>query len=584
MDNHATIKIPEVWGGIECTINRVGNEFKDQLAYSGHYDRPDDLACIADLGIKVIRYPVLWEKHQRAANLAIDWTWTDRQLDRIRSSGMTPIAGLVHHGSGPGFTHLMDPRFPDLLASYAYEVASRYHWMKYYTPVNEPLTTARFSGLYGHWYPHHRSEVSFYKMLIHQLKATVLAMEAIRSVNPDAVLVQTEDLGKTQSTPLLGYQADFENVRRLLTFDILSGHVQSGHPHYDYLIGCGIKKYELAFFQEHTAGDMILGLNYYVTSERWLDESLENYDPVTHGGNGRHRYVDTEVVRVKGAQRFGLKKLATEIWQRYQRPMAITEVHLHCTREEQLRWFKEIWDDSSMLACAGVDIRGVTAWALLGSFDWDSLLTKTGTQYESGVFDIKTLPGQLRPTALASLIKEITSGSEHFHPVLSETGWWNSSAAQKPQPRFILIEYGDTGDDNSKIKLVRHFGNVCKHRRIPFKVLKQVKQGDLRDKRLWGFISFDDLNADIAMFCKRRHIQYVNFNKNDRKVDGLHIRADFEQMSIHQINKVLDLMIDAEQGNWVFDSGEIAYKKIVDRSPLADRYNLMSGQQNIKVR
>ena len=23
-----------------------------------------------------------------------------------------------------------------------------------YTPVNEPLTTARFSGLYGAWYPH----------------------------------------------------------------------------------------------------------------------------------------------------------------------------------------------------------------------------------------------------------------------------------------------------------------------------------------------------------------------------------------------------------------------------------------------
>jgi dTDP-4-dehydrorhamnose reductase len=33
----------EIWGGIECTINRIGNDFKDQLDYSGHYQRPGDI-------------------------------------------------------------------------------------------------------------------------------------------------------------------------------------------------------------------------------------------------------------------------------------------------------------------------------------------------------------------------------------------------------------------------------------------------------------------------------------------------------------------------------------------------------------
>ena len=55
---------PEIWGGIECTINRVNNHFFDQLEFSGHYQRKDDIAAIARLGIKKIRYPVLWEKHQ----------------------------------------------------------------------------------------------------------------------------------------------------------------------------------------------------------------------------------------------------------------------------------------------------------------------------------------------------------------------------------------------------------------------------------------------------------------------------------------------------------------------------------------
>ena len=31
----------EVWGGLECTLNRVGDQYHDQLAWNGHYARPD---------------------------------------------------------------------------------------------------------------------------------------------------------------------------------------------------------------------------------------------------------------------------------------------------------------------------------------------------------------------------------------------------------------------------------------------------------------------------------------------------------------------------------------------------------------
>ena len=61
---HLKMTKPELWGGIECTINRVGDQFKDQLEYSGHYRRRGDIREFADLGISSIRYPVLWERHQ----------------------------------------------------------------------------------------------------------------------------------------------------------------------------------------------------------------------------------------------------------------------------------------------------------------------------------------------------------------------------------------------------------------------------------------------------------------------------------------------------------------------------------------
>jgi dTDP-4-dehydrorhamnose reductase len=554
---------PKVWGGIECTINRIGDEYKDQLKYSGHYERGGDIEAIADLGIETIRYPVLWEKHQPKKNVNIDWKWTDQQLDLIRASGMNPIVGLLHHGSGPSFTNLLDPAFPYLLAEYAYEVARRYPWISDYTPVNEPLTTARFSGLYGLWYPHHKNELSFYRMLLNQLKATVLSMEAIRSVNGSAHLIQTEDLGKTYSTSLLDYQAKFENERRLLTFDILTGLLKPGHPQYAYMLDCGIRKEEMDFFQIYRFPPDILGLNYYVTSERWLDESLEKYPHATHGSNGRHQYADTELVRANATLRGGYKLLASEIWERYHISLAVTESHLHCTREEQLRWFKEIWDDSLFLAERGIDIKGVTAWAMFGSFDWDTLLTKTGTQYESGVFDIKTFKGRLRPTALTTLLKKLSSGEKDLHPVISGKGWWHNvqfPAKHQNKPLIILKEDETNAHEFHTGKVIKTLTAACKLRRIHYILIKNPDETLIHNLNPWAVINPGCANKKIQSVCRQKNIQYVSFCHEEVSKRSLSIIIEKMPASIHQVNKVLDLMIDGDEGYWIFSSDNIVFK------------------------
>ena len=95
------------------------------------------------------------------------------------------------------------------VAAHAAAVASRYPWVRMWTPVNEPLTTARFSGLYGHWHPHAFSEAAFLLMVVTQCRAVMLAMRAIRARIPGARLVQTEDIGKTFSTARLAQQAEY---------------------------------------------------------------------------------------------------------------------------------------------------------------------------------------------------------------------------------------------------------------------------------------------------------------------------------------------------------------------------------------
>ncbi len=407
---------------MECTHNRVYDRYFDQLDRSGHSTRDADIALIAGLGVRAVRYPVLWERVAPNGIAGADWSWTDRRLTDLRARGLQVIAGLVHHGSGPASTNLLDPGFPAALAEYARAVAVRYPWLRGFTPINEPLTTARFSALYGHWYPHARDDLAFARALLAQCRATVLAMAAIREVTPGARLIQTEDLGKTFSTPRLGYQAAFENERRWLSLDLLTGRVGPRHPLWPWLVGVGIEERDLRWFEDRACPPDIIGLNHYMTSQRFLDERLPLYPEAAHGGNARQRYADVEAVRARRAGIERPRDLLGAAWERYGLPLAITEVHTWSTREEQMRWFMEAWDDARAVRASGIDVRAVTAWAVFGAHDWDTLATSEGDHYEPGAFDVSS--GAPRLTALGSLLREVGAGRRPAHPALPGTPWW----------------------------------------------------------------------------------------------------------------------------------------------------------------
>jgi dTDP-4-dehydrorhamnose reductase len=411
-----------IWGGVECTVNRVGDVYFHQLDRNGHARRLDDLDRFAALGIEALRVPLLWERIAPEGLDRADFTWADTYLERVRALGMRPIVGLVHHGSGPRGTSLVDPGFAEGLARFARKVAERYPWVEAYTPVNEPLTTARFSGLYGHWYPHGRDARTFLRALLVECRATALAMRAVREVSPAAHLVQTEDLGKTWSTPLLAYQAEHENHRRFLSLDLLMGRVDRDHPLYALLLEWGATPEELSRFVAEPCPPDVVGINYYITSERFLDERIDRYPAWSHGGNGKHTYADVESVRVVAEGIGGQLARLLELWDRYRRPVAITEAHLGGPRDEQLRWLVEAFRSAEAARAAGADVRAVTAWALCGSFDWDCLVTRERGHYEPGVYDVRG--PEPRATALATLVRALARGERFEHPVLASPGWW----------------------------------------------------------------------------------------------------------------------------------------------------------------
>ncbi|WP_426100386.1 family 1 glycosylhydrolase [Massilia sp. TSP1-1-2] len=524
----------QLWGGLECTVNRVQDEYFSQIDRNGHAQRSCDIERFASLGIQAIRYPVLWERTAPNGLAAADWSWPDQRLPALRAAGIAPIVGLVHHGSGPAHTSLVDPAFASGLADYAGAVAQRYPWVTHYTPVNEPLTTARFSGLYGLWYPHGRSNALFLRALLVQCKAIVLSMQAIRKVNPHAMLVQTDDLGKTYSTHELRDVAEFYNERRWLAWDLLCGMVGPDYGLWPYLTASGIAPTEILWFRDNPCPPDIIGVNYYVTSERWLDHRAERYPEHFRGSADGRACADIETSRALATPTAGIGPLLDEIWDRYRIPLAVTEAHIDANREDQLRWLLEIWEAGQQARRNGVDVLAVTVWALLGSFDWNSLVTAAKGYYEPGPFDVRSpLP---RPTALAGMMRELACGQAPSHPVLRGQGWWRRAGRFLCPPVAtaealtsisadghltvgtavapILIT-GATGT------LGRAFARICHKRNLAYRLLSR-KDMDIADQdsveqalakyQPWaiinasGYVRVDDAERDIER-CFRENVQ-----------------------------------------------------------------------------
>ena len=394
--------------------------------------RADDLDAFTALGLKALRYPVLWERVEPELGQC-DWRWCDERLSRARTLGLNIIAGLCHHGAGPPYAGLLSSDFAPGLARHARRAAERYAWIKDWTPVNEPLTTARFSALYGHWHPHARDESSFWLALLNQIDATRLAMREIRTIIPDARLIQTDDLGRTYATDPLLDQAAFDNTRRWMGWDLLFGRVGPNHPFWRRLCDFGFES-RLEAIAADPCPPNIIGINHYLTSDRFLDHRCGDYPDAPAGGNTTLAYVDVEAIRVVTPAPAGLACAIEEAWTRYGAPIAITEVHNACTREEQMRWFASAWADALAARAHGIDVRAVTAWSLLGAYDWDSLLTLERGHYEPGAFDVSS--GARRATALAGYLRMLADDPTTAAPVTGK-GWWERDIRLRYRPVFI---------------------------------------------------------------------------------------------------------------------------------------------------
>jgi dTDP-4-dehydrorhamnose reductase len=528
---------------------RIGDRDFDQLERSGHDRRSSDLELIAQTGISALRYPILWETVASQGLGTEDWGWADERLAKLRDLGVRPIVGLLHHGNGPAGTSLLDPEFPEHFARFAARFAERFAWVDAYVPVNEPLTTARFAGLYGWWYPHGRDIRTMGMILLNELRATVLGMRAIRERNPSALLIQNEDVPTILSTPRLAAQAAYENDRRWLTFDLLFGELTPERPMWRRLVEGGVPKEELEWFLANPMPPDIVGVDHYITSDRFLDEDLARYPARAHSRNDDLEYADIEAVRVTAHPPPGIEAALRAAWSRYGVPIALTEVQMGSTRDEQLRWLSEAWSTSRRLRAEGLDVRAVTAWSLLGAYEWNSLMMRESGFYESGAFDLRG--GHPRPTALVEMMSALGRGEAFDHPALDGPGWWTRpervlfTPANRREPApdrwtpeaagcrpLVVLGSGALADA---------FARICGVRGLAYRqVSRPAALNEAADAPIWAVVDARDSSEreddPVAALGSRALVIRTEPLKT----------ADVPDV----VNHVLDLLIDGERGIW----------------------------------
>ena len=361
--------------GVENSYPTIADGARiDQMDKCGHYARwEEDFQLVRDLGLNALRYGPPYYRVHRAPEL-YDWDLVDPQMHRLRDLGITVIADLCHFGVPSWLGGFQDAAFPVLFAEYAREFARRYPWVRHFTPVNEIYICASFSALRGWWNECQASDSTFVRALRNLCMGHELAVEAILSERPDAIIVQGESIEHFHPAGREAqHEADRMNGLKYLSVDLTMGHeLAPGVAR--FLHDHGVTSNDLSFFRERRAvGQRWLGVDYYPSCE--------------------HRISSTGRCTVNRSKARGFQRLATEYYERYRVPLFHCETN--CVSHRAVQWLDEQWCAVTNMRESGIPIRGFTWYSLTDQIDWQhALRVERNDVHPVGLYD---LDRQIRP-------------------------------------------------------------------------------------------------------------------------------------------------------------------------------------------
>ncbi|HWB54269.1 MAG TPA: family 1 glycosylhydrolase, partial [Tepidisphaeraceae bacterium] len=221
-----------LWGaGIECSF--IPHMNVDQFEWTQHNRcwRDDLKRAKHELGISYLRYAFPWHELEPSPG-RFNWAMADERLEEAKNLGLEILLDVMHFGCPLWLKQAAgDPEFPEALERFTATIVERYRSLvKVWSPCNEPLVLALFSGDFGFWPPHARKWRGYMPVLSRVVQAVSRAIRAIRRTMPEAtvLLCDAAESYKTRDKNLHA-EVGRRNLRRFLVMDLLLGKVDKHH-------------------------------------------------------------------------------------------------------------------------------------------------------------------------------------------------------------------------------------------------------------------------------------------------------------------------------------------------------------------
>jgi beta-glucosidase/6-phospho-beta-glucosidase/beta-galactosidase len=336
-----------------CQINRAGRRVDMQRITQHDAQAAEDYARLEPLGIRTVRDGVRW--HLVDCGDRFDFSSLTPLVTAAEQAGVQVIWTLCHYG-WPEDIDVFSPAFVERFAAYCRQVAlflaERTPGPRWYTPINEISFLSWAAGQVGYMFPFARARAGPLKRNL--VRATISGIEAIWSVDPGARFVVVDPVIHAvplANRPRSAATAARQRASQFEAWDMLIGRRDpelGGHPKYLDVIGA----------------------NHYYDSQ-WE----------TRGTRWRRRLAWEEPS--PDPRRKPLHQLLRSVYQRYQRPMIISETgHFGAGRG---RWILKIAEEVRQAREIGVPVDGVCLYPIIDRPGWDNV----SHWHNSGLWDVE---------------------------------------------------------------------------------------------------------------------------------------------------------------------------------------------------
>lgn len=349
-----------VWG------NRV-----DLLQTTGHLNRAgEDYKRLQPFDIKTVREGIRWSCVETKP-YHYDWRAVQHLMEQRTACGIQQVWDICHFGF-PDDLSPLHPHFTERFAALCRAFVKFYRTVApdetlIVTPINEVSFLSWLGGEDGRTVPYARRMGWDVKYAL--MRAYIQGINAMREVDASVRILTTEPLVNIvpplYATPQQVEEAAVHHRFQYQALDILSGRM------------CP----ELGGTPEHLD---IVGLNYYYNNQ-WVLGYREFLPWVNEPFDARWA---------------PLSRLLTEAYERYARPLVITETS-HSGEDRPL-WIRTIAEQVAVVLRQGIPFWGVCLYPVIDRPDWDDL----SYWHRSGLWDAAFTNGELPEYVLHQLYAE----------------------------------------------------------------------------------------------------------------------------------------------------------------------------------